>query len=114
MRNYKSTGATLTQVATAVTASGDPVLNGNLFSVAQHAAAIGDPLSSTTLGVYELPKDAAAVFTLGEEVWFDPAAKTCGEKAAGKHLIGTAFAAAANGSTSVDVRLNGTSTTVAA
>lgn len=114
MRNYKSTGATLTLVATAVTLSGDPVLTGNLFSVAQHGAAVGEPLTTTTLGVYALPKDAAAVFTVGEEVWFDPATKTCGEKAAGKHLIGVAAVAAANGITSVDVRLNGTSTTVAA
>lgn len=114
MRNYKSTGLSLTLVAAAVTLSGDPVLTGNLFGVAQHGAAIGEPLTVTTLGVYTLPKDSAAVFTVGEEIWFDPAAKTCGEKAAGKHLIGAATVAAANGATSVDVRLNGISTTVAA
>lgn len=114
MRNYKQSGESLTIIAAAAAISGSPVLVGNLFGVAQHDAAIGEPLTILTEGVFTLPKDLAAVFTLGEEVWFDPAAKACGEKTAGKHLIGVATVAAGNGTTSVDVLLNETSTTVAA
>lgn len=114
MRNYKSTGGSITFIAAAAALSGDPVLVGSLFGVAQHDAAIGDRLTIVPDGVYELPKDSAAAFTVGEEIWFDPATKSCVEKATGKHLIGVATVEAGNGTTSVDVRLNGTSTTVAA
>lgn len=114
MRTYKSTGVSIALVAAGLTLSGAPVLAGNLFGVAQHTAEADAPLTITTLGVYALPKDSAAVFTVGEEVWFDPVAKSCGEKAPGKHLIGVAIVAAGNSTTSVDVRLNGGSTVVAA
>lgn len=114
MRNYKSTGGSITLAAVAIALSGDPVLAGNLFGVAQHDAAVGEPLTIVTEGVFTLAKDSAAVFAVGEEVWFDPATKTCVEKSAGKHLIGVATIDAGNGTTTVDVRLNGTSTTVAA
>lgn len=114
MKNYVKTGVVVSLLATAAVASGGLVLAGNLVGVAQASAAIGDPVEVVTLGEYLLPKDPAAVFTQGEEVWLDPATLLLGEKAAGKHLIGVATGAAGNGVDVVQVRLNGVSTIVAA
>lgn len=113
MRNYVKTGAIVSVTATAALASGAPVLVGNLFGVAQRAAASGEKAEILTEGEFLLPKEAAADFTEGEPVYFDAAAGKCGEKAAGRHLIGVATVAAGNGATVAQVRLNGTSTVVA-
>lgn len=114
MRNQVKTGGIVSLIAAAAVLSGDPVLVGNLFGVAQQSAAIDEPFELVTTGEFVLPKASAAVFSVGEEVYFDSATGECVEKAAGKHLVGVATVAAGNGAVSLQVRLNGVSTTVAA
>ena len=114
MRNLIQDGENITIPSPGVVASGDPVLVGNLFGVAVHAAIQGEPLTIRTENVFELPCLPAAVFAVGDPVYFDPAKASCVNASAGKHLIGAATVAAGNGAVLVRVRLNGTSTTVAA
>jgi len=112
MRNYIQTGDHLTLPAAKVCKSGDPVLIGNLFGMATHDAAKGEPLTIMTTGVFELPKQAAAVFTSGDLAYLDPASLLCVKAGAGMHLIGTLVQPAGNGTTVAIVRLNGITTTV--
>lgn len=112
MRTQQTFGRNVTLPATADTKSGDGVLIGNLFGVAAGDAKTGENLTIVRDGGHGLPKTSSTVFALGEEVYFDNG--KCVKKAAGKHLIGVAGAAAPSGVTEVLVLLNGTSTTVAA
>lgn len=114
MRNQVKTGGIVSLIASAAVLSGGPVLVGNLFGVAQQSAAIDQPFELVTTGEFVLPKASAAVFSVGEEVYFDSATGNCVEKATGKHLIGVATVAVGSGITTLQVRLNGISTTVAA
>ncbi|MEO4030698.1 DUF2190 family protein [Chromobacterium vaccinii] len=114
MRNKIFSGDTLTLPAPYDVLSGDPVLIGNLFLVASVDAKKGEPFSGEAEGAFNLPKDPALVVAVGDPIYLDPAARVCVGKAAGKHLIGAAIAAAGNGSGTVAVRLNATTTLVAA
>lgn len=56
-------GATVSGIA-----SGEGVIVGNIFGIAVYAAAVGNPLELATTGVYQRPKDIAAVLTVGARV----------------------------------------------
>ncbi|WP_047237919.1 DUF2190 family protein [Chromobacterium subtsugae] len=114
MRNKIFSGDTLTLPAPYDVLSGDPVLIGNLFLVASVGAKKGEPFSGEAEGAFNLPKDPALVVAVGDLIYLDPATRVCVAKAAGKHLIGAAIAPTGNGAGTVAVRLNATTTMVAA
>lgn len=114
MRNQIFSGDTLTLPAPYNLSSGAPVLIGNLFLIASVDALAGQPFSGETEGAFTLAKDPAAVFALGDPVYFDPDTHLCVGHVAGKHLIGAAIGPAGNGAASVAVRLNAVTTAVAA
>ncbi|WP_065383235.1 DUF2190 family protein [Hyphomonas sp. ND6WE1B] len=109
MKNFIQPGHTLTVPAPAAVSSGDLVIVGSLFGVASGDADNGDDLDLVTGGVFTLPKLTTAVFTVGEDVYWDAAAEQCEEQGStGADLkIGVCVAAAGNGATSVAVRLSG-------
>jgi predicted RecA/RadA family phage recombinase len=72
MRNYISSGATITAVLTAAVASGGGVVLGDLFGVANTAGDAGETVELETVGVFSLPKVEAEVWTFGAPVYFDP------------------------------------------
>ena len=56
MKNFIGVGNRVTLVAAAVTSSGQAVLIGSLFGIAESAAAIGDPLVLAMNGISICPK----------------------------------------------------------
>lgn len=108
--NYLSAGHNVSVTAPAVKSSGDGVLVGSIFGVAQTDAANGADLEIATMGVYTLPKLSAQAWTLGQLVYWDDTNSRCTTVASGNKLIGAATAVAANPSDDGSVRLNGSFT----
>lgn len=107
MKNFIQSGANLTVLAAAAIASGDGVLTGSIFGVAQCAAASGEELVVARFGVFELPKLEAQAWTAGAKIYWDDANTRCTTVASGNTLIGAAVEAAVNPSTAGKVLLDG-------
>jgi predicted RecA/RadA family phage recombinase len=113
MKNLVQKGETLTLAAPYAVDSGEGVLIGQLFGVASGDAENGASVDIATVGVFDLAKTSAAVFTVGAPVYFDTATKTCrsgnddDSNSAGENdaLIGVAVAAAGAGASTVRVKL---------
>jgi predicted RecA/RadA family phage recombinase len=114
MKNYVQPGNNITLAASPYAVdSGEGVLVGQLFGVACGDAANGAEVDIATVGVFDLAKTSAAVFTVGAPVYFDAATQTCrsgnddDSNSAGDNeaLIGVAVAAAGAGATTVRVKL---------
>lgn len=110
MKNYVSSGATLTITAGADIASGAGVLVGSLFGVAAGAIANGADGTINLTGVYDLPKVGSQAWTVGAKVYWDAANARCTTVASGNTLIGVAAREVGSGAgeTTGRVRLNGT------
>lgn len=112
MRNFIQQGDIITVIAPVALSSGQGVLIGNLFGVATKAASVGSGLELATQGVFTLPKAANIALDACARVSWDAANNQIVAPAAGMAPVGVAILAAANGTTSVRVRLDGVSTAV--
>lgn len=110
MKNYISPGNNITLPAPSDVASGELVIAGALAGVAVTNAENGAPVTLAIGGVFDLPKRLSATFTSGGSVSFDVSARRCDTPGTGRYPIGAAIAPAANGTGTVRVRLNGTTT----
>lgn len=106
MRNYIQPGKTVTVPAPADVKSGELVVVGSLFGVAEFSAAEGDPVEIATEGVFELPKEQAQAWAVGVKVYYVAADKVLTTTATGNTFIGHATEAVANPSGSGAVRLS--------
>lgn len=106
MRNYIQPGKTITVPAPADVKSGELVVVGSLFGVAEFSAAEGDPVEIATEGVFELPKEQAQAWTVGAKVYYVAADKVLTTTVTGNTFIGHATEAVANPSGSGAVRLS--------
>ncbi|OQW44309.1 MAG: hypothetical protein A4S12_03605 [Proteobacteria bacterium SG_bin5] len=107
MRNFVQRGDTLDVTAAAAISSGDGVIVGSIFGVANVDAEIGDTFALDVVGVFDLPKVSALTISVGDTVYWDNANKLVTKTAGGNTKIGVAVTAAANPSPTVNVRLNG-------
>lgn len=108
MRNYITPGEHVTITAAAAITSGQPVLVGDLFGVAQGDADISEDVVIVRRGVFELPKTGAQAWTVGAKIYWDAGNSACTTTASGNKLIGVAVAVAANPSATGRVLLDGT------
>jgi predicted RecA/RadA family phage recombinase len=106
-KNYIQEGDTLTITAPYAVASGGGLLVGSLFAVALVALSNGASGSCMTEGVFELTKNSAEAWTVGQKIYWDNTAKVCTSTVATNVLIGCATEPAANPSSVGRVRLNG-------
>jgi predicted RecA/RadA family phage recombinase len=106
MRNFIQPGETVTIVAPYTVASGDGMLIGAIFGVANSDAVIGNNADITTEGVFTLPKANVSI-TLGAKLYWDDAAKKVTTVTAGNVYIGAAIEPAATVALTVPVRLSG-------
>lgn len=105
MKNYVQEGKTLTLVAPYAVPSGGGLLVGNIFGFANHAAANGAAVETSTEGVFTHAKTAAQAITQGGFVYWDNANKLLTSTSAGNKLVGVAVAAAAGSDANVAVKL---------
>ncbi|RWH86440.1 MAG: DUF2190 family protein [Mesorhizobium sp.] len=110
-KNYIQPGNEITITNEDVTdaaaiASGDGVLIGSLFGVAQVDIAVGAEGTIGLIGVYSLPKVSAQAWTVGQRIYWAAATSECTTTASSNKLIGVAVEAAANPSATGTVRLS--------
>ena len=108
MKNYIQPGETVEVTAPAALSSGDGVLVGMLFGVAQTDAANAAQVQIVRRGVFTLPKVSAQAWTQGAKIYWDDTAKLCTTVATANTVIGAAVLAAANPSATGTVLLDGT------
>jgi predicted RecA/RadA family phage recombinase len=97
MKNFIGVGNRVTLTAAAVTTSGQPVLIGSLFGIAENAAAIGEPLVLVMSGIYDLTKTASQAWTVGQLIYWDVATSRVTNVVATNKLIGVAVLAVGAG-----------------
>jgi len=114
MKNFIQHGHYLSVPAPAGGAlAGEGLLSGNIFGVVAYSAGAGELVELALIGVFSLPKAAAAVLTVGMRVAWDNTAKNINVPGAGRYPVGAATEAAGNGTTTVAVRLDGVGTAAA-
>lgn len=106
MKNYIQRGENITVPAPAAVASGDGVLVGALFGVANSDAESGADLVLSTVGVFTLPKLTTDAVTVGAALYWDDANGEVTLTSTDKTFVGHAVASAGNPSTTVAVRLS--------
>lgn len=110
-KNYIQPGNTITWTNEDVTgavdvASGDGVVAGSLFGIAQGDIAIGSDGELALIGVFQLPKVSAQAWTVGERIYWVAADANATATAGSNKLIGVAIEPAANPSATGKVRLS--------
>lgn len=104
--NQVQKGCNITVTApTGGTTSGVGVLIGNLFGVASNTVAVGVSTEIVTEGVFDLAKTSALAIAVGDLVYWDNTNKRVFKTASGNKLVGIATTAAANPSSTVNVKL---------
>ncbi len=107
MRNYVQRGDTVTLIAPAALASGEPFAVGAIFGVASGAAGNGAEVEAARVGVFDLPKATGAAWSVGDRLYWDNSAKKVTKTATSNIFIGAALAAAQSGATTGRVLLAG-------
>jgi len=97
MKNFIGVGNRVTVTAAAVTTSGQPVLIGSLFGIAENVAAIGEPLVLVMNGIYDLTKTASQAWTVGQLIYWDVATSRVTNVVATNKLVGVAVLAVGAG-----------------
>ncbi len=109
MRNFIAQGSRLTITASADITSGDGVLQGDIFGVAEGDIASGDQGTLVLEGVFDLPKAGSQAWAVGAKVYWDDGASRCTTTSTDNTLIGVAVLPVGSGAgeTTGRVRLNG-------
>lgn len=106
-KNYVSDGRYVTVTAVAAVSSGDGVLIGNLFGVAQKDAAIGEDFVIDTKGIYDLPCLSTDDISVGEALYWDDGNSRLTVTATANYFVGVGADASGSGDATVQLRLNG-------
>ena len=109
MKNYVQPGNTITLTAPYAVASGDGLLVGSIFGISAGAAALGEPVETALVGIFDITKVGSQAWTIGAKVYWDNTAKVCTTTVGTNTLIGVAVKAVGGtaGETTGTVRLNG-------
>ena len=108
-KNYIQPGHTITVAApTGGVLSGDGVLIGTLFGIAQYDAAEGADVEILTEGVVEIAKTSALQIGVGDRLFWDATNKVVNKTATAQVCVGVAVSAAANPSATVRMKLGAT------
>jgi predicted RecA/RadA family phage recombinase len=106
MKAYVQPGRSLTVSAPAGgVLSGQGVLIGTLFGIAQYDAVEGAEVEILTEGVVEIPKTSALQIEVGDRLFWDATNKVVNKTATAQICVGVAVSAAANPSASVRMKL---------
>jgi predicted RecA/RadA family phage recombinase len=105
--NYVQPGDTMSVAAPYDRLSGEGALVGSMFGVCVTDALSGETVQINTRGVWTLAKTSAQAWTVGAKVYWDDTNKVATTTSTSNTLIGVAAAAAANPSSTGNVRLNG-------
>ncbi len=109
MRNWKTDGGTITMLApVGGTVSGQPILIGDFFGVANETKAAGERVGVSPFGVfYNQPKTTGETWGQGDRLFFDTGTlKLTASSGAGRFLVGYCESAALSAATTATVIYN--------
>lgn len=108
MKNFIQPGRIVPVVVSAAVRSGDLVIVGKFFGVAQSDAGVGERVEVLTEGVFTLPKITEQAWTQGAAIYWAVSDEvgSATTTASGNTLIGHATEAASNPSSHGAVRLS--------
>lgn len=107
MRNYVQRGDTVTLIAPAALASGEPFAVGAIFGVASGAAGSGAEVEAARVGVFDLPKVTGTGWSAGDRLYWDATAKKITTVETDNLFIGAALATTGSAATVGRVLLAG-------
>ena len=108
-KNYIQPGHAITVAApTGGVASGEGVLIGTLFGIAQYDAAEGAEVEILTEGVVDIAKTSALAIDVGDRLFWDATNKVVNKTSTAQQQVGVAVAAAANPSATVKMLIRPT------
>src|SRR5512147_1263187 len=108
-KNYIQPGHGITVAApVGGVTSGQGVLIGSLFGVAQFDAVEGAEVEILTEGVVEIGKTSALAISVGDRLFWDDTNKVVNKTTTAQQQVGVAVAAAANPSATVKMLLRAT------
>src|SRR5512134_1508031 len=106
MKAYVQPGKSLTVTTPAGgVLSGQGVLIGILFGIAQYDAVEGAEVEILTQGVVEIPKTSALPIDVGDRLFWDGTNKVVNKTATAQLCVGVAVSAAANPSSTLRIKL---------
>jgi predicted RecA/RadA family phage recombinase len=106
MKAYIQPGKSITVTAPAGgVLSGQGILIGTLFGIAQYDAVEGAEVEILTEGVVEIPKTSALQIDVGDRLFWDATNKVVNKTATAQVCVGVAVSAAANPSGIVRIKL---------
>jgi predicted RecA/RadA family phage recombinase len=106
MKTYMQPGRSITVAAPAGgVSSGDGVLIGNLFGIAQGDALATEDVEILTEGVADIAKTSALAINVGDRLFWDGTNKVANKTATAQVSVGVAVSAAANPSATVCMKL---------
>ncbi len=106
MKTFVQPGRSITVAApTGGVSSGDGVLIGNLFGIAQGDSLATEDVEILTEGVVEIAKTSALAISVGDRLFWDGTNKVVNKTATAQVCVGIAVAAAANPSAIVSMKL---------
>lgn len=106
MKTFQQDGDILTLTPSAAVASGVGFLFGaGLFGVATNDVVISTPGEFITEGVVVIGKTSALAISVGDRLFWDPAAKVVNKTSAAQQQVGIAVEAAVNPSPTVAMKL---------
>jgi len=106
MKNYRGPADTVEVTAPADVNSGDGVLVGKLFGVAEFSAKVGQRVNISRSGIFTLPKTNAQAWAEGAVLYWDGTKLTTADNAGANTKVGYAAAVAANPSATGDLILH--------
>jgi predicted RecA/RadA family phage recombinase len=108
MKNFLSSGATITQTSAGAKKSGTPYVAGELVGVAGHDAATNEPVVLHLVGEYQLPKATGQAWAIGAKLYWDAGNAVCttADGSGANKAIGHATEAAINADAVGTVRLS--------
>lgn len=108
MKNFLSSGATITLTSAGAKTSGNVYFAGDLGGVAGHSAATNEPVVLHLIGEFQLPKATGQAWTIGSQLYWDAANSVCttADGSGANKALGHATLAAASGDAIGTVRLS--------
>lgn len=107
MKNFHQPGKTLSLIAPYAVTSGEGLLVGSIFGVANSEATSGSEVEAVLEGAFHLTKAKTEAWTVGALVYWDDAKKLATTTSTNNKVIGVSISPASNPSSVGTVRLNG-------
>lgn len=105
MKNYVCEGDVFEFTAGGTITAGSPVLMGSIVGIAAKGGVSGEVIPVNVCGVFTVTKATGAAWAVGDALYWDAGNSSFTKTASGNTLAGYAYAAAASGAATGQIKL---------